>query len=57
MVSALLRFALRGGAMPEEPERQNENEEDIVGRADEHDDDEEFEEIDEEVDDEEDLES
>lgn len=42
--------------MPEDRER-NPNEEDIVGRSDEADNDEEFEEIDEDVDDEEDLES
>ncbi len=42
--------------MPEDRERQNQNEEDLVGRADERDDEDEFEDIDE-VDDEEDLES
>ena len=49
--------------MPEDRERRNENQEDIVGRADERDergerdDDEEFEDIGDEADDEEDLES
>jgi hypothetical protein len=47
-------------AMPEDRERPNENEDDLVGRADERDerdDEDEFEDIEDEVDDEQDLES